>query len=58
MRAYVLSLEGSSSSWLYDFLTTEKVCDRSPFDFGRWAKQAILDTLRETQETDFINGLN
>ena len=31
MRAYVLSLEGSSSSWLYDFLTTEKVCDRSPF---------------------------
>lgn len=58
MRACVLSLEGSSSFWLYDFLTTEKVCDRSPFDFGRWAKRAILGTLREARETYVINGLN
>ena len=57
-RAYIVSLDGSSSFWLCDFLTTERVFDRSLFDFGRWAKRAILDTLREALETYVVHGLN
>jgi hypothetical protein len=42
-RAHMISLDGSSSFWLYDFLTTERVCDRSLFDFGRWKKFFYFD---------------
>jgi hypothetical protein len=43
LRAYIVSLDGSSSFWFCDFLTTERVCDRSLFDFGRWKKFFYFD---------------
>ena len=33
-RAYIMSLSGGSSFWLFDFLTTLRVCDRSLFEFS------------------------
>jgi hypothetical protein len=42
-RAYIMSLSGGSSFWLFDFLTTERVCDRSLFEFSRWKKFFYFD---------------
>ena len=38
-----MSLSGGSSFWLFDFLTTERVCDRSLFEFSRWKKFFYFD---------------
>jgi hypothetical protein len=36
--AYIASRNADSTYWLYDFLTTERVCDRSLFSPARWKK--------------------
>ncbi len=36
--AYIASRNTDGTYWLYDFLTTERVCDRSLFSPARWKK--------------------
>jgi hypothetical protein len=43
LRAYTVSLTGSSMFWVYDFLTEGRVCDRSLFSPKRWKKFFYYD---------------
>jgi hypothetical protein len=43
LRAYTVSLTGSSMFWVYDFLTKGRVCDRSLFSPKRWKKFFYYD---------------
>jgi hypothetical protein len=53
--AYIVSLNGSYGFWLYDFLTTTRVCDPSFFAPERWKKFFHVDG--KGLPTSFIDEL-